>query len=213
MTCVAFTGHRPNRIHIGAQRIEARLRAALRAVRKGCVPGTKAVALSALAEGSDRLFADAALGGGFELHAMLPFNSPDYETTFADPATTPVYRALLGRCVKTNVYHGSLTDQPAAYEEIGRTMATRCDILFAVWDAQPSAGRGGTPEIMQYALELGRPVVWIDAARDRPPLLLQAPSAGVRRHVALEKLAARAKGAAPRKLAALSSRGTRYPAG
>jgi hypothetical protein len=36
-------------------------------------------------------------------------------------------------------------------------------VLIALWDGQPSRGKGGTAEIVAYARQRGIPVVWIDA--------------------------------------------------
>ena len=89
---IAITGHRPNRMHVGVARIERQLKQVLRRLaweaRGRAVPQTP-VAISALAEGSDRLFAEAALKLGMPLEVMLPFKSADYVTTFGDVATLP----------------------------------------------------------------------------------------------------------------------------
>ena len=174
---VGFTGHRPNRLHIGEARVAARLREVLAGLRDGAQARNAAeplIALSPLAEGSDRLFAEAALELGYGLRALLPFKSADYETTFSDATTTPVYRVLLARATQVNELPGSLSDTTAAYEAMGRAMVEASDILVAVWDGKPAAGRGGTPEIVEYAIERGRPVIWIDAATDRAPMRLRA---------------------------------------
>jgi len=48
---------------------------------------------------------------------------------------------------------------------VGQYVVDHCDVLIAVWDGQPSRGRGGTAEIVQYALEQNRPIirVWGDS--------------------------------------------------
>lgn len=206
---LGITGHRPNRMHIGVARVEARLRAVLRALRRGCPDAKVArpIAISALAEGSDRLFAEAALGMGFSLHAILPFVSTDYETTFGDQADTPTYRTLLARACEVTVHPGTLADSTAAYEAAGRLTVDGCDILVTVWDGKAAAGRGGTPEIIQYALDIGRPVIWIDAARDRQPLLLRAPRAGGMHSVPVMRLAGRAKVMSSRQIIRLATGG------
>jgi hypothetical protein len=168
MIRVGITGHRPNRMHIGVARVEARLVQVLKALRKGRKSDAKLVAISALAEGSDRLFASAALTIGYELVALLPFKSSDYETTFGDTSANPEYHALLARAGEVVELQASLTDSTAGYEAVGRLTVDRCDVLVAVWDGKPAAGRGGTPEIIQYALEQRHPVIWIDATNDRP---------------------------------------------
>ena len=48
-----------------------------------------------------------------------------------------------------------------AYEQAGQYVADHCDVLVALWDGRPATGRGGTEEIVQYARENKRPVVWI----------------------------------------------------
>ena len=170
---IGFSGHRPNRLHIGPERVKARLGDALALVR-GEAAAMPAIAMSALAEGSDRLFAEAAFDLGFQLQAVLPMPVAEYETTFEDTSTTEVFRRLLERSSETRILDGSLADSKAAYETLGRAMVAGCDILMCVWDGKPAAGRGGTPDVIEYALTCGRRVIWIDAANDRVAAELRA---------------------------------------
>ena len=112
---VGVTGHRPNRLAVGEATISARLVHVLRALRIGC-RGHRRIAVSALAEGSDRLFAEVALGLGYQLQVLLPFLSADYETTFSDRMATPHYRALLARAL-------------GRQDSLGATMALTTDTL------------------------------------------------------------------------------------
>jgi hypothetical protein len=162
---IGFSGHRPNRLHIGPDRVAQ--------VCNGAV-AKSVFAMSALAEGSDRLFAEAALDLGFQLQAVLPMPVADYESTFEEVSTTEVFRRLLGRSSETRILDGSLADSKAAYEALGHAMVADCDILMCVWDGKPAAGRGGTPEVLEYALTCGRRVIWIDAADDRVAAELRA---------------------------------------
>jgi hypothetical protein len=173
---IGFTGHRPNRLRIGEARVASHLRSVLEALRNGARTQGVAeplIALSTLAEGSDRLFAEAAVELGCELQALLPFKSADYETTFGDATKTTAYRALLARAAQVTALPGALDNPTAAYEAVGRAMVEASDILIAAWDGEPAAGRGGTPEIIEYAVSRGCPVVWIHVAEDRGPLRLQ----------------------------------------
>ncbi|HRD74860.1 MAG TPA: hypothetical protein PK264_02810 [Hyphomicrobiaceae bacterium] len=201
---IGITGHRPNRLAIGEARTERRLTLVLAGLRKGAL--ARPVALSALAEGADRLFAAAALALGYRLKVLLPFKSADYETTFSDTTTTPDYRALLARAAHVEELPGTLANTKAAYEAVGRATVAASDILVAVWDGRPAAARGGTPEIIEYALAAGTPVVWIDAARDQLPRKLASPTAGGRRHVPLANLARRAKPITMRALGRLAEK-------
>ena len=56
---------------------ESRMRWVLAALRSGSRGGAR-IAVSPLAEGSDRIFARAALELGYRLEALLPFESADY---------------------------------------------------------------------------------------------------------------------------------------
>ena len=173
---IGFTGHRPNRLHIGVGRVRERLSEALRRVRsdaKALAPAEPLIAVSSLAEGSDRQFAEAALSQGFELHALLPMPSADYVRTFDDGKATD-YELLLGQARETTVLPGTYAERRAAYQGVGRAMVDRADILVCVWDGKPAAGPGGTTEVIELALWRARPVIWIDAATDRPALVLRA---------------------------------------
>jgi hypothetical protein len=174
---IGFTGHRPNRLHFGVERICARLDEALsylcREVRAKGVE-EQMTAVSPLAEGSDRLFAECALRLGFALEALLPMPVDEYLKTFEAPAATPNFHRLLAQAVRSRELTGSLIDSKAAYEALGHEIVEACDVLVAVWDAKPAAGRGGTPEVIENALDYGRRVIWVDAARDREPVHLKA---------------------------------------
>ena len=54
-------------------------------------------AVSSLAEGADRLFAEEALKLGCELQAVLPYQRDEYEKDFSDPDPRRVFRELLGQ--------------------------------------------------------------------------------------------------------------------
>jgi len=189
---VAITGHRPNRMPIGEAQIARRLRLVLAALRCG-TRRHRHIAVSALAEGSDRLFATAALELGYELLVLLPLARADYEATFGDAGTTPVFRDLLQRANDVIELPGTPDDSTAAYEAVGHKTADTADVLVAVWDGHGAAGRGGTPEVIEYAIRNGKPVIWIDAARRLLPRLLGSLDTYGPRTVPLATLAAEAK--------------------
>jgi hypothetical protein len=175
---------------IGVERVSRRLDLVLAALKRGA-EGRARVAITALAEGSDRLFAVAALKHGFRLEVLLPFATSDYETTFGDKAETAAFRDLLAHADRWQELPGALSDTKSAYEEVGRKTVDASDILVTIWDGKPAAGRGGTPEIIDYAIGRRKPVIWIDAARDRLPILITASTAKAHSTVQLAHLASR----------------------
>lgn len=169
---IGITGHRPNRLRLPGDVIERRIQEALLALVGTGLPRTRAgkhVAVSPLAEGADRIFAEAALALRLSLEVILPMPSDAYETTFADASDSPRYRALLRQSSSMRTLPGNLSDTKSAFEAVGRAVVVDSDALVAVWDGKGAAGRGGTPEVIAFALAQDRPVVWVDAASDRPP--------------------------------------------
>lgn len=131
--------------------------------------------LSPLAEGADRAVAQAVLEyPGAQLDAVLPLAVEDYLEDFATEHSKQEFRDLLALsshpvCLRTQRLADETTDKNSllalrlrAYERVGHYVVDQCDLLIAVWDGQPAHGRGGTAEIVQYALDRHRPVlrVW-----------------------------------------------------
>lgn len=171
--------------------------------------GCRHVAVSALAEGADRAFAHAGLMARYELRAVLPFASPDYVTTFADPGALADYKMLLAAAARVDELPGRLDAAEEAYAAAGRELVARSHIILAVWDGEGSQGsgrerRGGTPEVIEMALAAAKPVIWIDAHGIRPRRLLAASPA--ERGLPLDILKKRWRKLRPRRTAILAAR-------
>jgi hypothetical protein len=128
------------------------------------------VAISALAEGSDRLFAKEALRAGWPLEAILPLKRDDYEQDFATPESKAEFRDLLGRARAVFELEGPATgpDRSVDYETAGTVMLDHCDLLATIWDGRESAGRGGTREIVDGAVRREMPVIWVNSVSPEP---------------------------------------------
>jgi hypothetical protein len=109
---VGIVGHRPNRLPKDKDRLDA-----LRQMLRNVLEDVKADlsdyarssptampysaqpfilrAVSPLAEGADRIFADEAIDLGYELLCPMPFNQAEFEKDFVSPdALEPAYRRL-----------------------------------------------------------------------------------------------------------------------
>lgn len=117
------------------------------------------VALSALAEGADTLFAEIALDLRIPFAVVIPFEC--YEQDFPPgPARERFKRLLsLARDVHYLPYHDRSDD---AYLAGGQWIVDHSDWVVAVWDGQPARGKGGTGDVVQYARQKGRPLVLIN---------------------------------------------------
>lgn len=120
---------------------------------------------SGLAEGADRLVADCVLARpGARLVGMLPLPPEDYMADFGTPASQAAFRTLLDRAAAVVVVEPAPTRE-AAYERAGRAIVDASDVLVALWDGEGSRGRGGTAEIVAYAMDRGVPVEVVRVTR------------------------------------------------
>jgi hypothetical protein len=120
--------------------------------------------VSQLAEGADRLIARELLAyAGTTLEAALPLQPDDYENDFKTDASRAEFREFLERSVSTIVMTATRTREEA-YEQAGRRIVERSDVVIALWDGEPARGQGGTAQIVEYARVRGVPLVWIQTA-------------------------------------------------
>ena len=123
--------------------------------------------LSALAEGADRLVAEMALSRPDDtLVAVLPMTREDYATDFDTAESRREFESLLAASRVVETMPPAATRE-AAYERAGHWIVDHSDTLVALWDRDPSRGRGGTAEIVTYAMKRGVPVLWVRTERPR----------------------------------------------
>lgn len=106
-------------------------------------------AVSSLAAGADQLFASTVLNRGGQIHAVIPF--AEYERTFS-PQDLQTYRRLLSKALAVEVLKTRGTDEDA-YLAAGKRVVESADLMIAVWDGLPAKGKGGTADIVAYAIE------------------------------------------------------------
>lgn len=125
------------------------------------------VAVSPLAEGTDRLVAKEVLEWQASedkpsLDAVLPLPVDDYMRDFVSKESKDEFRAFLAKA-KSVLTLGETTTREAAYENVGHYVVDNCDVLIAIWNGKPAAGQGGTAEIVEYARRAGRYIFWINS--------------------------------------------------
>lgn len=117
------------------------------------------VGVSSLAAGADQLFATVILEQDGSLHAIIPCRG--YERTFSEPESLKHFRLVLARAQKIETLPYPKPSEEA-FLDAGRSVVNNSDLLIAVWDGQPAAGKGGTADIVDYARRRGVEVrvVW-----------------------------------------------------
>jgi hypothetical protein len=119
--------------------------------------------VSPIAEGADRIVAHAALKDPrARLRVPLPFPKEDYGNDFETAESRADFENLLERAGEVMVLPATPT-RNEGYEQVGHYVLDNCDVLIAIWDGEPSRGRGGTAEIIARARERGLPLFWIHA--------------------------------------------------
>ena len=120
--------------------------------------------VSPLAEGADRIVAEAGLAAGFELEVILPFGRADYADDFVTQASRARFEHLLARASTVFELPGDGGERPPAYEAAGLFMLAKIDLLIAIRDGKLAAGIGGTAQIVGRAMADGIPIMRVDPA-------------------------------------------------
>jgi hypothetical protein len=136
--------------------------------------------VSALAEGADRMVADAGLTHGAALIAVLPFSRDTYLQDFPEEQSKRDFMRFIADAAEIVELDGrtaSNESRNAAYSAVGEAVVARSDLIFALWDGRPPNGPGGTSEIVDYARRHDCPVLWFKLDHDEeaaaePSLLL-----------------------------------------
>jgi hypothetical protein len=112
------------------------------------------VVVTSLAIGADQLVARLGISRSAAVHAVLPFAG--IERTFA-AEDLPEYRRLASQA-SVEILRTPGSDEDA-YLAAGRRVVELSDVMIAVWDAKPAKGKGGTADIVAFAVASGVPVV------------------------------------------------------
>jgi hypothetical protein len=137
------------------------------------------VVISSLAEGADRLVAEAGLAAGFTLDAVLPFHRDEYARDFKTEDSQTAYGSLMQRAASVFELDGNPADRPRAYETAGLIMLANIDLLITIWDGNAAAGVGGTAQIISRAVSNGIPIIWIEPANPAAIRLSWSPTGDV----------------------------------
>src|SRR5580700_2273200 len=154
---IGFTGHRklPD---------EAKCRQAIRKVLLDWIDKVPGVVygVTSAAAGGDLLFAETCIELNLPIRVFLPLPKEQFRNDFDEPAWA---RA---ECVFKNALSVEVTGAgeklTERYYECGIETVQQSQLLIALWDGGPSHGLCGTADMVHFAREQGRPVVWIHSA-------------------------------------------------
>lgn len=176
---IGVTGHRPNQLPQGdlprlIRTLEGTLEKTVAAAQDAADGGRiRPVLISALAEGTDRYAAHAALERGWKLVAPLPFKVARYLKDFEAPESRAEFEQLRAAAQAVE------PEGKGSYLVVGEMILDRSDVLVALWNGSEPKGPGGTADVAARALKIGTPVVWISVERN--PVRVIAPARAPRR--------------------------------
>ena len=130
------------------------------------MPATKITVISGLAEGADRVFAEAALALDMSVEAVLPMPLIHYKNDFAPSSCGQLDRLLDSKnvtCTELPLDSGLGSDESdwpedarnCLYANLSKDLLHRSSMLVALWDGEPIALVGGTTDTV--ATYLGIP--------------------------------------------------------
>jgi hypothetical protein len=100
------------------------------------------VAVFAMAEGADRLVAEAVMARpGGRLEVILPMPAAEYVTDFGSAASVPEFGCLLA-AASWVVALSSLPTREDSYVAAGKAVVDRADVTIAILDGREAAGTG-----------------------------------------------------------------------
>lgn len=150
---IGITGH-SNLTTAATTLVTDALRDALSAHR-----GSNLVGVTCLARGADQIFARVVLELGGAVEVVLP--AADHRERKVKPDNAADFDALIdaAHLVRTMPFD---TSDRSAYMAASEHVLSTAEAIVAVWDGAPSAGSGGTGDVVDAAYRRGIPVtvVW-----------------------------------------------------
>jgi hypothetical protein len=150
---IGFSGHRTLPDEAKCRRLIYDFMAAKKAATSEIICG-----VSSVAAGADLLFAEICLELGIPLRILLPMPREYFQQDF-DAATWSRAEQVMQKAAAVEVT-GNQTLREERYYECGIETVQQTQLLIVLWNGKPAQGMGGTEEIVTFARDMGKPVVW-----------------------------------------------------
>jgi hypothetical protein len=154
---IGVTGHRtiPNE-----DLIRSKIQKTIQNIHKSTK--SNLIVISPLAEGADRLVAQESLRCGSKLKVVLPLELTDYMDDFKTIESKDEFLDLLNNASEVVTLKGAPTRNDS-YLQMGQKIVDGCELIIAVWDGKDSHGKGSTFEIIEYAKNREKEIIWINS--------------------------------------------------
>jgi hypothetical protein len=150
---IGFTGHRNLPDEIMCRTLICDFLREQKARRSSVVYG-----VSSAASGGDLIFAESCLELEIPLRILLPLPREEFRIDF-DSATWMRVEQVMSKAVSVDVIEDR-ESRKEGYYACGIETVQQSECMIALWDGEQSKGVGGTQEIVDFATEMGKPVIW-----------------------------------------------------
>lgn len=127
--------------------------------QKQC-PNTPVVILTPLAEGADRIAAEAAIDCKIDFIAVLPMPVEEYKKDFVNVESAGEFETLLAKAsfmielplqegITIEQVNNDIEKRNEQYYQNGLFIARQCHTLVAFWDGTDNGKRGGTADVVK----------------------------------------------------------------
>ncbi|MCA8989262.1 MAG: hypothetical protein KDA78_16560, partial [Planctomycetaceae bacterium] len=112
---------------------------------------------------------------------VSPLPLDEYRKDFVDKSDREEFETLLKHDSHPTILNETTKNdwlnsehRNQAYLDAGKKVVDLCEILIVVWDGLPARGKGGTGDIVEYALNQQRMTIWLDPnnPQQQPKLLV-----------------------------------------
>ncbi|MCD6010508.1 MAG: hypothetical protein K0Q79_370 [Flavipsychrobacter sp.] len=134
-------------------------------------PEAEFTALCPLAEGADTIFANIALLMEVPLKLILPFEVDEYLKGFSNDEVRQEFYEVYNKVDKANIStagHKTSEEVNELYLTMGKKLVEQTDYLIAVWNGKAGQGKGGTGDIVAYAIEKKKDILIINPEDKQP---------------------------------------------
>ena len=121
------------------------------------------VAISAISDGADSIFAQSAISLGIRLQSIIPFGQ--FASDFQDDLSFERYRSLRSKSeYETKVNFLQRSD--VAYKKSMEWVVFKSNTVIAIWDSREEGAIGGTWEAVSLSKKIGKSMVHIDNTKN-----------------------------------------------
>lgn len=172
---VGVTGHRPNRLsHDILEQLESNIEKLFEQIdntiklkfdslsdfyQSASTPEIRLI--SGMAAGTDLSAISAAKSRSWQFHAILPQEIEIFKKSLSIEEIA-IFNSALELSTSQTIINSAGFEDTGDHDSLGELLLQNIELLVAVWDGAESRGKGGTADLVERALNLGIPVIWLN---------------------------------------------------